>query len=157
MRVVDPLAPLGHRKVYTDADDLAALIDDWGTRYFARADYWRLDGAPYWSIYDTSLLVRQLGFKETARALARVKARAGGLHVAAIDPEPRLRPHLRDLGFDSVTHYVKLPDWKGPRLQDYASRAASVEAEWSVLAHEVGLPYFPSVTTGWDATPRATL
>ncbi len=157
MRVVDPLAPMGHRKVYTDSDDLAALIDDWGARYFSRADYWKLGGVPYWSIYDTSLFVRQTGLREAERAIARVKARTGGLHVAAIDPEPRLRPHLRDLGFDSVTHYVKLPDWKGPRIQNYAERATVVESEWPTMTAETGLPYYPSVATGWDATPRATL
>ena len=27
---------------------------------------------------------------------------------------------VREVGFDSVTHYVFLPDWKGPPLQDYA-------------------------------------
>lgn len=157
MRVVDPIAPPGYRKVYTDSDDLAALVDDFGLRYFDRPDYWKLGGAPYWSIFDTSLLVRQLGLKQTEAALTRIKARSGGLHVAAIDPEPRLIPHLRSLGFDSVTHYVRLPDWRGPRLQAFDARAAQCESDWESIASSTALPYYPSVATGWDATPRSTL
>jgi hypothetical protein len=58
------------------------------------------------------------------------------------------------MGFDSVTHYVLLPYWKGPTLQDYAETAARRAAEWASFARESGLPYHPSVSPGWDASPR---
>ena len=61
---------------------------------------------------------------------------------------------LAGLGFDSVTHYVLLPDWKGPFLQNYAERAAISAAKWPSFAARSGLPYHPSVSPGWDASPR---
>jgi hypothetical protein len=61
---------------------------------------------------------------------------------------------LRDVGFDEVTHYVHLPDWKGEVLPDYAASAAARAAEWPRWARDAGLPYTPSVATGWDASPR---
>ncbi|MEM7516939.1 MAG: glycoside hydrolase family 99-like domain-containing protein, partial [Planctomycetota bacterium] len=79
----------------------------------------------------------------------------GELHLAAIDPSPEWAPQLRTLGFDSVTHYVHLPQWKGPPLQDYRTSAKARAAEWPDFAERTELPYLPSVATGWDATPRA--
>jgi hypothetical protein len=49
---------------------------------------------------------------------------------------------------------VLLPDWKGPFLQDYAERAAISAAKWPSFAARSGLPYHPSVSPGWDASPR---
>jgi hypothetical protein len=59
------------------------------------------------------------------------------------------------VGFDSVTHYVFLPEWKGPRLQDYRQLAERRSSEWLAFAEGSGLPYMPSVAPGWDASPRA--
>jgi hypothetical protein len=46
------------------------------------------------------------------------------LHLAAIEPNAEVLPLVRELGFDSVTHYVLLPDWKGPFVQDYREYAS---------------------------------
>jgi hypothetical protein len=79
----------------------------------------------------------------------------GPLHLAAIDPVPGDRPLLKALGFDSVSHYVFLPEWKGDWLQDYAVAAAIKAGQWGMYARETGLSYCPSVSPGWDATPRS--
>jgi len=49
---------------------------------------------------------------------------------------------------------VLLPEWKGELQQDYATMAARRAADWARLARASGLPYFPSVSPGWDASPR---
>jgi hypothetical protein len=54
-----------------------------------------------------------------------------------------------------VTHYVLLPEWKGPLTQDYETCASKRVLEWPHYKEETSLPYFPSVTPGWDATPRS--
>jgi hypothetical protein len=74
--------------------------------------------------------------------------------LAAIEPGNDVIGKLRDVGFDSVTNYVLLPDWKGPFLQDYAERAAACAQTWPSIASATGLPYMPSVSPGWDASPR---
>jgi len=162
MPVKDPQAALidPQRLVYTDPADFLAFVQCVGERYFAHPCYLRLGDAAYLSIFDTTFFLRQLGAEHVRRAIADARAwltaqGLGPLHLAAIDPIARDRPLLRSLGFDSVTHYVFLPEWKGDWLQDYATAAARKAEEWDMYARECGLPYCPSVSPGWDATPRS--
>jgi hypothetical protein len=155
LRAADPEGPDPRRLVHADPADFVALVQDLGDRFFARPNYWRPAGLPYFAIYDTTLFLRQLGPARAAEAIARAKDRVGGLFLAAIDPDVPWRPLLRELGFDAVTHYVHLPVWKGgPREQEYDALVARREAEWPRWPVECGLPYFPSCARGWDARPR---
>ena len=61
---------------------------------------------------------------------------------------------VREIGFDSITHYVLLPEWKGALLQDYDDCARRRAGQWPEFARASGLPYVPSVSPGWDASPR---
>ncbi len=147
------------RLVPSDVADFVALIRHAATRYFARDEYIRVGGRAYFSIYDSTFFVRELGNEGVREAIARARAmlRSAGLpelHLAAIEPNDDVIGQLADLGFDSVTHYVLLPDWKGEFLQDYAERAAISAAKWPSFAAKSGLPYHPSVAPGWDASPR---
>ena len=147
------------RLVPSDVADFVALVRHAGTRYFARDSYLRVDGRAYFSIYDSTFFVKELGRDGVRAAIARARAmlRAEGLpdlHLAAIEPNDEVIGDLRGLGFDSVTHYVLLPDWKGPFLQDYAERMAISAAKWPGFAARSGLPYHPAVAPGWDASPR---
>jgi hypothetical protein len=152
--VIDP-----SRLVPSDVDDFVAFLTYLGERYFARPNYLRVDGRLYFSIFDTSFFLRELGLESARVAIERARAalrRAGlgELHLAAIEPGRDVRPHLARIGFDSVTNYVLLPDWSGPFLQDYVERASISATQWPELARECGLPYMPSVSPGWDASPR---
>lgn len=148
------------RAVPTDVDDFVELVRTLARGYFARPNYLLLDGRAYLSIFDSTFFVRELGpagAREAVRA-ARSWLRAEGfpdLHLAAIDPAPEIIGQLDSIGFDSVTHYVLLPEWKGAGLQDYAECALARSREWSRFQLESGLPYMPSVAPGWDASPRA--
>jgi hypothetical protein len=141
-------------------------------RYFSHSCYWRVDGRPYFSVYDLSALIRGCGGVAEARAAldafrATVKA-AGhpGLHLNAIVWGRTVLPGeqavddpnalLRDLGFDSVgsyvwVHHVPLLDFP---TTDYRQTAEAAEAHWQRAARQFALPYFPNVTMGWDPTPR---
>jgi hypothetical protein len=46
-------------------------------------------------------------------------------------------PLVHEIGFDSVTHYVFLPDWKGPFVQDYAEYAELRATQWPAFATNV--------------------
>ena len=61
----------------------------------------------------------------------------------------------KDIGFDSVTNYVLLPEWKGPEKQDYIECGKKRIGDWKSIGRQVGLLYYPSVSPGWDATARA--
>jgi hypothetical protein len=147
------------RLVRSDVDDFVALVTYLDQNYFARDNYLRLDGRSYFSIFDTSFFLRELGLDAARDAIRRAREvlhsrGARALHLAAIEPGRDVIGHLREVGFDSVTHYVSLPEWNGPFLQDYATMAAARAESWSEIAQAAGLPYMPSVSPGWDASPR---
>lgn len=148
------------RHVSSDVDDFVALISTVAERFFARPNYALVDGRAYFSIFDSTFFLRELGPANAREAVRRARSwlRAHAypdLHLAAIEPNAEAISQVRDVGFDSVAHYVHLPDWKGARIQDYADCARRRADEWDSCARRSGLPYFPSVATGWDASPRA--
>lgn len=152
--VLDPA-----RFVDTDVEDFATLVEHLATRYFVRANYVRVGGAAYFSIFDSSFFLRELGLDAARDAIVRARKRLrerglGEVHLAAIEPGSDVIGKLSEVGFDSVTNYVLLPDWKGAFLQDYAERARESAEMWPRIASVSGLPYMPSVSPGWDASPR---
>jgi hypothetical protein len=147
------------RRVHSDIDDFAEFVTMLGRRYFCLDNYIRVGGGAYLSIFDTTFFVRELGLAGAEQAILRARQAlaAAGLpevHLAAIDPQPEIIEHLPRLGFNSVTHYVLLPDWKGEFLQHYAERVALRAAEWDGIQQRAALPYHPAVAPGWDASPR---
>lgn len=147
------------RQVPTDGDDFVRFVALLATRYFVQPNYVTVGGRSYLSIYDSTFFVRELGRDRASAAIAAARAwlRAHGhrdLHLAAIEPNAATLPLVRGVGFDSVTHYVLLPDWKGPFEQDYRACAERRAAQWRHFAERSGLPYMPSVSPGWDASPR---
>jgi len=147
------------RRVPSDVDDFVEMVATIARSYMSRPNYLRVDGRSYLSIYDSSYFMLELGCEAAAEAIRLARrwlAREGfpDLHLAAIEPNEEFIGRLAEVGFDSVTHYVLLPDWKGPYEQDYSERAAISRTRWPWFAKASGLPYFPSVSPGWDATPR---
>jgi hypothetical protein len=158
---VPPEAPTitADRLVPSDVDDFVRFVAMLAERYFVRPNYVTVAGRSYLSIFDSTFFVKELGVEHarTAVSAARRWLAAHGhrdLHLAAIEPNAEYLPLVREVGFDSVTHYVLLPDWKGPFLQDYRTYAQRRAGEWAHFAAASGLPYMPSVAPGWDASPR---
>lgn len=140
--------------------------------YFKHSSYWKINGAPYFSIYDLPEMVRSLeGFDGLRDALAwfRAETKAAGfpdLHlnqvywnVGILPGEEALRnPNevLTDLGFDSITsyvwiHHVSLNDF--PET-DYSYVCREYLNYWEKIEKEIDLPYFPNASMGWDSSPR---
>lgn len=150
----------GGRLVPSDVEDFVELIAYLAERYFGRESYVHVGGKPYFSIFDATFFIRELGHEGAAEAIRRAREwlRAHGfpgLHLAAIDPSAQVIGSLAALGFDSVTHYVFLPEWKGPKLQSYDEMARLRASQWASFGDRADLPYMPSVAPGWDASPRA--
>ncbi len=150
----------GSRRVPSDVDDFVSLIKTLAEDYFHRPNYLTVEGRSYFSIYDSTFFLRELGLEGAKEAIARARrwlseSAYPDLHLVAIDPSLAVVGDLRDIGFDSVTHYVFLPDWRGPALQDYRERAGIRADEWERFSIGSKLPYVPSVSPGWDASPRA--
>jgi hypothetical protein len=140
-------------------------------RYFSQANYWKIDGRPYFSIYELMTLVRGLGgVPQTRRALDsfRARARAAGLpgiHLNAVawgvKPEGLAKDGndlLKQLGFDSVTsycwiHHTGLPKFPETSYPDWAPQA---EKQWDLQTRQWQVPYHPNISMGWDSSPRTT-
>jgi hypothetical protein len=152
--VIDP-----SRLVDTDVDDFVQMIRYVAERYFARGNYLRVAGKPYFSIFDSTFFVSELGVAAAREAIARARRWLedqgfGGMHLAAIEPGPHVIADIASIGFDAVTNYVLLPHWKGEFLQDYDTLVRERAAQWPQIAAAARLPYYPSVSPGWDASPR---
>jgi len=149
------------RLVDSDVEDFVRLVHTVAERYFVRPNYLCVGNLPYFSIYDSTFFLRELGPENARLAIhaARTWLRENGfpgMHLAAVDPAPAYLSRMRETGFDSVTNYVLLPYWKGDFMQDYETTAARRAGEWDKTRREAGLPYHPSVSPGWDASPRAS-
>lgn len=146
------------RRVPTDVHDFVQLMEMVAETYFTRPNYLKVGGRHYFSIFDSTFFLRELGPSWASEAVRAARdslaSRGFDLHLAAIEPNLEAATQVREVGFDSVTHYVHLPDWKGPFQQDYAERARISAAQWPDFAARTGLPYMPSVATGWDASAR---
>jgi hypothetical protein len=142
-------------------------------KYFKHPSYWLLDGRPYFSVYELSKLLESFGSVSATRAALdhfRDKARAAGLpglHLNAVIWGTPILPGenrpanmvelVEQLGFDSVTsyvwiHHVTLPQWPATSY-DYVQQ--QYMAYWRKIDETYKVPYYPNVTMGWDASPRA--
>jgi hypothetical protein len=151
-----------------------AMVDHVIGHYFSQPEYLTVDGKPFFSIYEIGSLIDGLGGVEEARAaledFTRKTVAAGhpGLYldatvwgfgvlpgaVTATKPEEL----IRTLGFASASSYVWI------HHSDLSAKAFPV-VEWDAVADdafaaydgyatELGVPFIPNVTVGWDSSPR---
>lgn len=141
------------------------------THYFSHPSYWRIAGKPYFSVYELFKLVESCGgVAQTKAALDRFRAKAvaaglPGIHLNAVTWGVKILPGeqtvqdpaslVAALGFDSVTsyvwiHHVALPQQQTP----YDQVRDRYLGYWDKADGMYGIPYYPNVTMGWDASPR---
>lgn len=139
--------------------------------YFTRPNYWKIDGKPYFSIYNVPGFVQGFGSVAAARrAMERLDAKAvqaglPGVHWNLVAFGTPVLPGeqaptnqadlLHGMGATSATSYVwvqhaTLPD----RETDYNLLRDQYMAHWDTVKTQYGVPYFPNITVGWDASPR---
>lgn len=140
---------------------------------FQHPSYLLVDGCPYFSIYETYRFVQGLGgVQQAALALKRMreKARALGfpdIHINAVTWGVKLLPGqseatnlpelLDSLHIDSTTSYVWIhhTEFSKTFTTEYRDIQREYEIYRATAAKQMGRPYFPNVTVGWDSTPRA--
>jgi len=145
------------------------------SRYFKHPSYWKIDGKPYFSIYEMELFLNSFGSVQAAReALDSFRKKAEnagfpGLHINSILwGQPNLPggttradwPTLcTALNLDSLTGYT----WVHHGALNYGTFPVS-DYTWGrdrYLGFLDGalknypVPYFPNTTLNWDNSPRA--
>ncbi len=141
-------------------------------KLFQHPSYLTIGGMPYFSIYELFRFVEGLGGVGQAAAAIetlRAKARAVGLpgvHLNAVTWGVKLLPGesdvenlpklLEELKIDSTTSYVWIHHTKfaDAVTTEYSDVRSQYEAYRERASDELGRPYFPNVTVGWDSTPR---
>lgn len=150
------------------------MVDHIIEAYFRQPNYLKVEGKPWFSLYEVGNFIAGMGGVEEARdALAWFRQRvidAGfpGLHLDSVvwgfgvlptaitveDPSTL----VTTLGFDNATSYVWVhhsdPDASTFPRGDIEQLRNSAFADYEHLAATLPVPFHPNVTVGWDSTPR---
>ena len=148
------------------------------THYFNQPNYWKIDGKPYFSIFETARFIESFGSIANAAVAMQLfedkvkNAGFPGLHFNCIDQgltDNQLQHALNNantaadalkaLKTASLTSYnflyaydLSKAGWPAASYQDAVNANASY---WPVISNKYpGIEYYPNVTMGWDVTPR---
>jgi len=145
-------------------EDCLRAMDYCIEHYFRQSNYWRLNGALVFGIFDLDHLSRQLGgpdvLKHTIEAMRERVQRAGlgGLHIQSNHVHGHLEDRFRDLGVDSATFYHTFGWSYGGRapggLSPYGDGAINSIDQWKKMRGRCNVPVFPDCPAGWDDSPR---
>lgn len=139
-------------------------------RYFHRPEYYRKGGKIFLSIYNACDFANALGQEKAALAVreARELVRARGLgelHLNGQNARRKDVPLMHAVGFDSLTHYSGVPWFSKEFMESYRSKRQVLDYRpymdgtrkyWATMTG-LDVPFFPSVATGWDSSPRCRL
>ena len=179
---IEPTAYTNVQEKLTDgrvSDQLWDTITDYIiNHYFNQPNYWKIDGKPYFSIFETTNFIASFGSLEKAAGAMQLfedkvkKAGFPGLHFNCIDQG------LSDNSVQSVFHNkatagdvfkalktASLTSYNFTYVYDLskagwptASYQKAIDANvnyWPVIGSKYpGIEYYPNVTMGWDVTPR---
>jgi hypothetical protein len=144
------------------------------SKYFSQPTYWKIDGCPYFSIYELYKFIESMGGKEKAKAaleMFRNKTKKAGfkdLHLNAIIWGVKILPGEKELknpsdlldylSFNSTTsyvwiHHVALDKFPETEYTDVQNKYFTYCDQF---VKTIKQPYYSNVTVGWDATPRCS-
>ncbi len=154
------------------AETFDTMVDYIITNYFMQPTYWKINGCPYFSVYQLFLLIQGFGSIETTRRYLdrfREKVQQAGfpdLHLNAVVWGIQILPGettitdpaalLQALNIDSVTSYVWVHDVNLAQfpVTPYRDVLTKMIECWPQTQNDYPVPYYPNVTMGWDASPR---
>ena len=136
--------------------------------YFGLDNYWRLNGKPFFSMYEVDFFIKNMGGPaKTKKLLATVDAmmKAKGLppvHWNGMGSNKATLQSIKDAGFESLTTYAINP-WHVPThyertskrefIFDYSEIMQAHKRVWNDMSSS-DISYIPSVTRGWDSSAR---
>ena len=142
--------------------DLERVMDYCMDHYFRQPNYWRAEGQLFFSVFQATKFVEQLGGpQETAKLLQKMddRLRQAGLppmHWNGMVADPKSAAILKEAGFLSTSRYnVHSAGKVGPDLtEQYEDIMRAHRDHWQKMTALAPLVNLPVVTTGWDASPR---
>lgn len=156
-----------------DRAEFEKICTRWIEKYFRQPSYYKIDGKPVLMIYDLPNFVKGMGSVAAAKdALARFRQQTVNAGFAGLELQVALRPEsgrplvdipgqsvgtqtqvIQELGVDSLSHYqfAHFADMN----RNYEEIVRDAAAEWDRDDTRYGAKYYPHVSIGWDASPRA--
>jgi hypothetical protein len=131
-------------------------------RYFHQPNYWRIDGALVFAIFDLGKVIGFLGEDGLKRALDEMRktvqgAGLGEVHVQSSNGHGGREATLKELGVNSATVYHPF-SWTytqpGGFTNTYGEGAAICVAEWKRQRSICNVPFYPDCPVGFDDSPR---
>ena len=141
--------------------DLQRVVDYGIAHYFREPNYWRVQGRLFFSLFEATRFVAELGGAQTTRAvLAQMddRLRQAGLpamHWNGMVRDLKSAALLQEAGFSSTSRYNVARS--GKPLVDGTDRYENlIEAHRQHWQNMRGAPLvdLPVATMGWDSTPR---
>lgn len=181
---IQPATYDNHRIKLTSGEVSWSLWDTISTyiveKYFKQPNYWKIDGKPYFSIYEIDNFINGLGGMENAKkavALLDKKAKAAGFpgidfnimdwmindqSIKAIkgpNPPHSAKEMLGYLGCESVSTYCFVHHFnisnEGFPTVPYSKALEANKKYWHYfIKNYPDVLYTPNVSMGWDASPR---
>jgi hypothetical protein len=139
----------------------------WIENYFSHPSYYRIDGRPVLMVFDLQTFIDGLGGLDSAKdALSWFRAEVKKAGFPGLDFQLAMRNEdmgsgkptqhelVDQLGFDSLTHY-QFVFFDTKTAQPYSAVLQDVERGWKAISKSYTAKYYPQVSVGWDASPRA--
>ncbi len=145
------------RWIETGKEDFKEVLDYCIDHYFDDDRYQKIEGKPVLTMYYLGGLIDNMGKEAFGEMLLEGKEHMKnrgyeGLFISGVTVEPI---DVSGLELDALTGYNFLPDFKkGDLIQHYEPLAEQRIRDWSRIKEKNNLPYIPSISAGWDATPR---
>jgi len=155
-----------------DRDEFEIICHRFIEKYFSHPLYYKIDDKPVFMIYSMNELIGGLGgVKQTKAALdwfrkevknagfkgleLQYSLRLDGQRDIVVDGETmgEEKQLVEELGFNSLTHYVYAHMTGIDR--DYQEVLEDAERIWNWVSDNYEAKYYPQVSVGWDASPRA--
>ena len=142
-----------------DEENFRKVVDRVIKQYFSQPNYFKIDGCPVFAIFSMDELLASFGgsVERTHEAIEyfRSKVREAGfpdlcLQMMNNDTRDVAAERLEGIGVDCTTQY----GWGTARREDYLRWAKEGYEATERLGALIDKPHFPSVSIGWDDTPR---
>ena len=146
------------------ADDMRAAAWHWCRHYFNTEEYLKIGGRPVVNILTAEELVRKFSLGEARSFLAvadECARKAGYDGICFVGQRQKSRAgqiaEIASVGFERTSTYkyvlddVMVPRWLSPC--DYGVLAEKSLWHWRRLRQTSSLPFFPSLSTGYDPRP----
>jgi hypothetical protein len=141
------------------------IVDRVINQYFKKANYFKINGEPVFSVFSVSKLLESFGNSEAEARKAldyfrdevkkagfpglHIQWNQGGGSVMSEEAAARFSGSVKTMGFNSIAMYNM-----GGRVEDYITYGTNSIKIREQMDAVLDVPVFPCVSIGWDDTPR---